>query len=251
MFFLGSTILAAVVLQQNPSLAAKSTRTAVPVLTRVESNMFPSSWTNASVRATAQPLDPSEVDRSVNILKHAMDKYPSRVIQQNLRKVYVCQKLMFYGLSYGGTNSADSLYLANRGKNFGFSDQFLEESFHHEFSSILLRNYYDIFDADAWSSCNGTMKYRVDGTQAVREGTASTHYDSKFNQQGFLAQYATASLEEDFNMMAEGLFSGSRKYWQTIDAYPRLKHKMQAIVNFYHRLDPVFTEARFRSFQRT
>lgn len=243
-------LIAAAALSQTPApRPAGGEVFAIPVLTTVDSDMFPSSWTSGDINATAASLEPAEAPRSLEIIRKAMERYPADLLKRNLRRVYITSRLSFYGLPYGGTNSLDTLYLANRGRRWGFSDRYLEESFHHEFSSILLRNYSDRFDEDRWSATNGPQfTYRGDGTQAVREGTASTRYSPRYHEQGFLAQYATASIEEDFNMMAEGVFSGNPRFWQAVDQYPRLRAKMKEIVRFYGRLDKSFNEAKFRSF---
>lgn len=221
----------------------------VPVATQVKKGMFPSSWTVREISASASSLPPEEVPRSLTALDRAMDKYPVSLLQRNLKRVYVLSRLAFYGVPYGGTNSADTVYLANGGKDFGFTDRYLEESFHHEFSSILLRNYPGIFDRRAWLAANPPgFKYLGDGTKAVRSGQASTKTSRRWQMDGFLAQYATASLEEDFNMIAEALMTGSQEFWSAVDQSPRLKQKVEVAVRFYSSLSGTFNEASFRSF---
>jgi hypothetical protein len=211
--------------------------------------MFPASWKRGEVRAFAESLDLTEVERSRDILRRAMDKYPDAVLQSNLRRVFVLGRLTFYGLPYGGTNSLDTLYLANRGRTEGFSDQYLEESFHHELSSILLRNFPEALDRKAWLSANPPgFVYRGDGTEAVRTGTASTRYSARWHAQGFLAQYGTASLEEDFNMVAEGLFAGGGNFWRIVSQYPRLRQKAKAAMRFYRQVSSAFSEETFRAY---
>ncbi len=221
---------------------------AVPVHVAGGSNIFPLEWQQKPIRAQAAPLPEQEVSRSLAAAQRAIQKYPPRLIQRNLKGVYFVGELRFYGLPYGGTNSQDAIYLANRGQRNGFTDDFLEESFHHEFSSILLRNYAGKFDEPSWIACNAPGGlYRSNGTDALRDGTASTEYQRAYHELGFLAQYATASVEEDFNMMAEGLFSGSSRFWVAVDSYPRLKMKCAQTILFYKSLDERYTEAWFRS----
>lgn len=221
----------------------------VPVSTQVRKGMFPASWTVREISASASSLPSDEVPRSLDALDRAMEKYPVTLLQKNLKRVYVLSRLAFYGVPYGGTNSADTVYLANGGKDFGFTDRYLEESFHHEFSSILLRNYSSVFDRRAWLAANPPgFKYFGDGTKAVRSGQASTKTSRRWQMEGFLAQYATASIEEDFNMVAEALMTGSQEFWTAVDQSPRLKQKVDVAVRFYGALSGTFSDSSFRAF---
>ncbi len=221
----------------------------VPVFTQTRSGMFPSSWTVREVSASASSLPGEEVGRSLIALDRAMEKYPISLLRKNLKQVYVVSRLAFYGVPYGGTNSSDTVYLANGGREHGFSDRFIEESFHHEFSSILLRNYPSAFDRKSWLAANPPgFKYFGDGTQAVRSGRASTKTSRKWQHDGFLAQYATASIEEDFNMVAEALLTGTPEFWDAVEESPRLKQKTDITVRFYGSLSGTFNESSFKSY---
>lgn len=219
----------------------------VSVHTAPENSMFPSEWRRAPISARATALAASERSRSMEFVRRAIEKYPPTVVRKNLRAVYLLHSLSFYGLPYGGTYSSDRIYIANRGEGQGFTAKFVEETFHHEFSSILLRNNRHLLETSAWKEINGRkVDYRHSGIKALREGTASIQYDSRFHQWGFLAEYATASMEEDFNMFAEGLFSGSSEFWSAVDRYPRLARKCELAIRFYSRLDPSLNEQFFR-----
>lgn len=219
----------------------------VSVHTTIRRDDFPAEWRTRQVNAQAEPLAPSEAERSVAIARRAMAKYPPELLSRHLDGVFFASRLKFYGLSYGGTYSANRLFLANRGSSQGFTDQYLEESFHHEFSSVLLANRPDALDERAWRAA-GSIGYRSSGAEAVASGHASTRYSAALHEKGFLAEYATASLEEDFNMMAEGLFAGGSQFWGAVDTYPRLNRKMRLAVQFYQRLDSSMSEAYFRQF---
>ena len=69
-------------------------------------------------------------------------------------------------------------------------------------------------------------------------------------KKGFLTQYSTASQEEDFNMLAEGLFSGEPGFWTLVDEHALLKAKVSVVLGFYSKLDPQFDEAFFKSLRR-
>ncbi|MCH8978142.1 MAG: hypothetical protein IH945_02730 [Armatimonadetes bacterium] len=222
-------------------------RTGIPIRFDVTDAMFPPSWHGGKVRATAVGVDEAEVDRSLQLVDTAMAKYPAGLLRENLEAVFFVKEMRFYGLKYGGTNSRDTVYIANRGVRQGFTDRYVLSTFHHELSSILLRNHASKFDAEAWRSANRDgFRYRSSGMESLKDGTADTKYDHRFHVDGFLNQYATSSLEEDFNTFAEALFIGDRRFWEIVDRFPRVERKADAILAFYGALDPGFTEEHFR-----
>ncbi|MBS1715951.1 MAG: hypothetical protein JST30_16610 [Armatimonadetes bacterium] len=228
--------------------AAPSPAPAVPVLTSTEAGMFPREWTNHEIAAKAESLEAKEAERSLALVRQAMDAYPTGLLRREVRKVYVLKSLKFYGLDYGGTNSSDAVYLTNQGPELGYTDSYVRGSFHHEFSSILLRNHPTFLDQVSWkASVPNDFQYGSGGTEALRAGKASISEDPALAKRGFLTQYSTASQEEDFNMLAEGLFSGERRFWNLVDEHALLKAKVQVVVSFYAKLDPRFDEPFFRS----
>lgn len=224
------------------------TRTQVQIVLELQPEMFPKSWREAPINAEAVPLAPTEVDRSRNLASAALSVYPSKVLKRDLIRVYVCRSIKFYGLEYGGTNSLDTVYLTNDGPDKGYSDAYVIGSFHHELSSIFLRNHPELIKEDAWTANNpDDFKYGAGGTEALRSGKASTKYNETLAESGFIAQYAQASFEEDFNMTVEGMFSGNPRFWQLVDAHSRFRAKVLLAIKFYSGLDPAFTESFFRS----
>ena len=220
----------------------------MPVKFDLTADMFPPSWRSGEIQATAIQIADNQIARSTVISDKAMSKYPPEVLTKNLKAVYFVKEMRFYGLQYGGTNSRENVYITNRGPVMGFSDKFVEATFHHEFSSILLRNYNSLFDEKGWTHSNrpGTH-YGSSGMQALKEGNADTTYMDVYNVDGFLNQYAKASIEEDFNTFAEALFSGDREYWRIVSLFPRVQKKHKIAIQFFHSIDPQFTEDYFRS----
>ena len=222
-------------------------RTGIPIRFEMTDDMFPTSWVGGDVRATAVGVDVSEVDRSLQLVDAAMVKYPAGLLRENLEAVYFVKQMRFYGLKYGGTNSRNTIYIANRGVRQGFTDQYILSTFHHELSSILLRNHAEQFDNDAWQAANVEgFRYRSSGMQSLKDGTADTKYGGQFHVDGFLNQYATSSMEEDFNTYAEALFMGDHRFWEIVDRFPRVQQKADVILAFYGSLDPGYTEGYFR-----
>jgi len=214
----------------------------------VEDGMFPDFWYKAPYNAKAESLNPSEIERSKNILIKVLKKYPEDVLAKNLSKIYVLNYLGFYGVEAGGTDSLDSVYLENKGENNGFDSVWIEKIFHAEFSSILLVNYNSLFNKQAWININpNDFKYVSDtGIEAVINGKDSSTFDPKLNEIGFLYEYAQSSLENDFNSFAKNIFVNDTYFWEAIDKYPKIKAKNDLVIDFYNKINPKFTLAYFK-----
>ncbi|MBS1709375.1 MAG: hypothetical protein JSS65_11740 [Armatimonadetes bacterium] len=221
-------------------------------LVRIETDLiddtFPKEWKPSPIFASGKALDGSEVDRAVKAVRKALSKYPEALLRRSLRRVVILRNMSFYGYPYGGTNSADTVYVADDGIKLGYTDDFIEGAVHHEFSSILLRNNAALLDMTEWNkSLPPDFRYRGDGLSSLREGKASLVYDPESYKQGFLNQYATSSLEEDLNVTAEALLTGRKQVWEGMAKETLLKAKAMAVVGFYGKLDKQFTLQWFES----
>ena len=210
--------------------------------------IFPKSWLSAAVNAQAAILDDAQRERSRTLVARALAKYPAAVLHAHLHRVYVVGRLAYSGVPTGGTNSRNSVYLANSGKA---SDAVLEGIFHAEFSSILLRNLPLNFDANLWQEINPSdFHYLGSGVQAIKQQRASQQLDEDLQKAGFLHAYAQASLEEDFNSIAARLLMGDAALWRAVAQFPKVKEKTEMVMAFYGRLDAQFTRAWFESLRR-
>lgn len=213
----------------------------IEIIFEVEEDMFPYSWRGGDINGKARPLEEQEHERSMKLVKKAMDKYPDGFLEQYITRVYVLDYLEFYGLAFGGTNSDDVVYIVNQGKTMGYTDEYVEQTFHHEFSSILFRKNPDSFNRQGWIACNKNFTYGTGGVDALRDNTSSTEMDTYYAEMGVLCQYATSDIEEDFNTFAEQLFCASEGFWELTNDFPLLNKKLKLIVQFYQKLDPLFT----------
>ena len=227
-----------VVLQERP----------VRLVTSSSPTIFPQEWRTAEIQATASALKPPERERTKRILNQALLKYPARVLQQNLQTIYVVSELHYRGIGASGTNCERDLYIANGGSELGYDDACLEGTFHHEFSSVLLWYYPEYLNKTAWNAVNPRgFRYGEDGVAAVKAKHDSTEADPALCAKGFLCEYSQASLEDDFNMLAEYLFTGNPTLPRLVAQYPKLKHKQDLVLAFYQKVDPAFTPAYFAS----
>jgi len=223
----------------------------VQILFNVEDKMFPESWYESEINAEPLSLDSAECERSKQLILNAVKKYPASIINANLEKVYVLKRIKFYGVDYGGTYYLDSktVYVTNSGIENGYTDEFVEQSFHHEFSSILMQAYS--FDDTNWKSKNKPgVEYGSGGVNAIIEGNSSLDFDSNYNKNGFLSAYGMSDVENDFNTFAENLFLPSKDFWLICNKYSRIKAKVKIMITFYLSIDEQFSEEYFKNQER-
>lgn len=214
-------------------------------------NIFPDFWQQPPINAEAEPIVVSEIERCKQILNRALEKYPSSLLEQELKSVYFIKAMKFYDVGYGGTNSTDALYLTNNGSSQGYTDLYLEQTFHHEFSSILYRNHPSFIREWDWTRSNSRDFAYTDpenGVGAIRDNRSSQDFDTLLCVKGLLTQYSTSGMENDLNTFAQNLFSPSPGFWEIVDRYPRIRRKVRLIVSFYSKINPVFTINYFRHF---
>ena len=235
------------------SCAAPSDTTiyGVPVYFSYTDSPFPTEWQAAPISATAVKMDVAEISRCKTVMTTALKKYPEEVLQINLKALYFFKSISFYNVGYGGTNSTDMLYLTNNGNAMGYTNSYLEQTFHHEFSSILFRNYPALLDTVSWKNANvAGFDYNDPeaGVGAIRNKQSSQEPDTALCSKGFLTQYACSSLENDVNTIAQNLFRPDEKFWVFADLYPRIRKKVSLLISFYRNISAVFTEQYFRKF---
>jgi hypothetical protein len=214
-------------------------------------SIFPESWQTAPVSAAGVAISFSEIRRSKSVLARSLSKYPVTLLKTNLRVVHFLRSMEFFEVGYGGTNSTDALYITNDGDKNGYSDEYLEQTFHHEFSSILYRNYPDLLDTVAWKRANiSGFDYNDPeaGVGAIRNNESSQELDTLLCKKGFLTQYAYSDLENDMNTVAQNLFKPDPGFWEIVDKYPRIRQKVKLLIAFYKKLNATFTENYLRGF---
>lgn len=211
--------------------------------------IFPESWQPAPINAWGEQIASSEIQRCKMMMIKALSKYPVNALKNELTVVYFLKSMKFYNVGYGGTNSTDALYLTNDGASMGYSELYLEQTFHHEYSSILYRKHPTYFDEEGWKKANiAGFDYNdpENGVGAIRNNESSQDLDTALCKKGFLTQYSLSGMENDINTFAQNIFSPSLGFWEIADRYPRINKKMKLFVAFYNKINPLFTEDYFR-----
>lgn len=215
-------------------------------------DIFPEHWRQPPISAKFRKLDKEEENRSRECIVKAMGKYPDAMLRKNLKNVYVLRVINFYNVGFGATYYEKNLYIANSGVIMGYTNRFIEQSFHHEFSSILFFAYADVFDKKAWIACNPTgFEYSDEatgGVQSLKDNKDGTYFAETYNKQGFLDQYSQSSMENDVNEIAQQLFSPDPGFWDMVAKYPALKCKVDLLITFYHKIDKAFTLEYFKKY---
>lgn len=122
----------------------------------------------------------------------------------------------------------------------------IEKTFHHEFSSILLRNHSDLELEMKWRSLSPGLR-NGNSAAAVKAGIYATGIYTALCAKGYLSAYALSNWENDFNMYAENIFAGGKEFWAVVDRFPAVKQKAGLVISFYHKIWPGYTENFFRA----
>ncbi|MEO7312505.1 MAG: hypothetical protein ABIX01_19120 [Chitinophagaceae bacterium] len=230
--------------------ASDTTMNKVKVVFTYSKNIFPTDWQGGTINASGEGMNASEIVRTKKVLTVALSKYPEALMVANLKAVFFLKDMSFYGVGYGGTNSTSELYLTNNGTDKGYTDKYVEQTFHHEFSSILLRNHITLLDTAGWRKASNDFSYTdsLDGVGAIIKNEASQEIDTILCKRGILTQYALSGMENDVNTFAQNLFKPENAFWSVVAKYPSIHKKTLMLINFYHKLNPLFCEAYFKKF---
>lgn len=221
-------------------------RTGITISFKTDGKMFPISW-ELYDDPEYRSLPPDDYERTKRIISKALSKYPAYILKNNIKKIYILEYLSFEGIGYGGTYTSGSVFIVNEGVENGYDDLFVEQTFHHEFSSVLCRNYlgHYVDDETVWTACNDGEEYGDGGFNAMKEGTDGLYFDDELNELGFIYEYAMSDKENDYNSLAENLFAPGEGFWEIVDKYPRIKCKVDILLQLYRILDPMFTREYF------
>lgn len=213
-----------------------------------ERNMFPMDWMIDESNPKTENLNPEEYSRTKEIINRALNKYPVSLLQINLRKIYALSYLEFYDMEYGGTYYNDVLYITNKGILEGYDDVYVEQTIHHEFSSILYWNYIGNYSETKWSECNDeNASYGEGGFEALGTDDADLNFNADMHKLGFLYAYGRSDKENDFNSFVENLFKPTDGFWYIVDEYPCIKCKVELLIELFQQLHPRFTLSYFKS----
>jgi Putative zinc-binding metallo-peptidase len=189
------------------------------------------------------PISHRVLARYPQILAKAFGKYPVHVIKDCLRAINFAGSIDQGGLKYGGSYDPFRriLYIVDNGYRNEDRSVYVV---HHELSSLLL--YSKSFFINPWTDINPpNFSYSYDTSDdglktynnASSVGTVSDY------EKGFMDSYGQTNFENDFNEYSAMIFTYPGKFKKIMDQYPRVRAKFRVWLDFYHKIDPIFTEA--------
>ena len=199
---------------------------------------FPASWLKKPVDGHGGQIDTKELTRLSRIIETFVSRYPKQVIKENLQRIYLVSDLQFFGKSYGATYTGRSIYLRTRNAGAKFSAAFLRARLHSEFSSILMKRHK--FPSDEWSKLNpADFEYTGSGVEVLGQKGLYGQTDPLL-EKGFLVRYSQSSMENDFNMISDWLFTRREELDRLCEKHAVLNSKCKLAIEFYEGLEVKF-----------
>jgi hypothetical protein len=101
------------------------------------------------------------------------------------------------------------------------------------------------FYLNPWEDLNPkNFKYAYDTTEdklKTYNSASSIGTESDF-EKAFMDSYGQTEFENDFNEYFAMIFTYPEKFKKIMDQYPRVRGKFLIWLDFYHKIDPIFTE---------
>ncbi len=158
--------------------------------------------------------------------------YAKPFLKRNLSKIAIYETMTIDGVGYGGTFDAERRIVYLQGQAIGRTNS----GFHHEFSSILIRNSDLLFPLVAWRNANPPgFRYLVDDDasgQAALARNSDTEGDPETYEQGFIAGYGMTRLEEDINTLQQVMLADPERLSFLGGVYPVIGRKATLLAGF-------------------
>lgn len=187
------------------------------------------------------PPSKEQYGKYVGIIKTALEKYPVSVVKKHLKKIYIGGPFSENGGVIAGMYEKDKLFLFYNPVDGYTSDIFLEQTIHHEFSSILILGYD--FPAFDWLDLNPEgFEYIINLSKINDYMNSISSYSASETQlrQGLVSSYGQANAENDINSYVELIFTQPEKMRAYIEKYPLVGPKFEMIKKFYLSISPEF-----------
>lgn len=174
-----------------------------------------------------------------HILLTAFKKYPIGVIKKYLKSIYFSGEINDRGFYYAGSYDIFRriIYLVNDGWQ---DDLRSEATFHHEFSSLLLKSHSLLLNP--WFDQNPPGFEYNNNVELDRKFLTGK---KEYYEKGFLNSYSLTWFENDFNEFSSMIFTYPKKFKQIMEKYPRIRGKFLVWLKLYQEVDPCFTEEYF------
>ena len=187
-----------------------------------------------------KPIRHRVLMRYPDLLRSAFEKYPVRVIDDYLYAIHIAGDINQDGFRYSG--SVDPyrkvIFLVDDGWK---DDQQAVRTFHHEFSSLLISG--NTFLLNPWLDNNPkNFKYLVKRFKSWDDINTTGQGGLAEYTEGFVTDYGRVSFENDFNEYSAMILTYPDKFKNIMQQYPRVRGKFLIWLEFYQKIDPIFTE---------
>jgi len=177
------------------------------------------------------------------ILQKTFEKYPIEIIKKYLNAIHFAGKIEQAGFNYGGSYDPFRriIYLVDNGGN---NDDQAMGTFHHEFSSLLMKRHS--FLINPWTDYNpANFKYLSDTSQdavSMSNNTSLIGTEDDYKK-GFMNSYGQTDFGNDFSEYSAMIFTHPQKFKKIMGKYPRVRGKFKVWLKFHHdKIDQIFTE---------
>lgn len=164
--------------------------------------------------------------------------YP-RSIGAVIHEVYLVDRLFIDGVPVGGTYYGHRVFCSLRGPDDRFVHaSWLQSVAHAEISSVCFHKHASCFSSDRWKALNlKGFRYHGSGLEVARIGGSRAAYDSALWAEGFLTDYAKASVEEDFNACWQFIMTADEQSLRRACGFSILKNKFELTCQFAQCVD--------------
>lgn len=190
-----------------------------------------------------KPIRHRVLARYPDFLQKAFEKYPVHMIKKYLNAIYFAGEINDSGFSVGGSYDPFRriAYLVDDGSN---TDIFAIRTFHHEFSSLLMKSHS--FFVNPWADHN-PKNFRYiediyDTWKELRKKIDIYGQSEEDFEKGFVSTYGQISFGNDFSEYSAMIFTYPEKFKKIMNQYPRVRGKFLIWLEFYQKIDPIFTE---------
>lgn len=186
-------------------------------------------------------IDSQEFYQYLKIIKIALNKYPPDLVKENITDIYLGGPYREDKAVITGMYDKSTVFLFYNHPSGDNSNLFLEQTFHHEFSSILILKYD--FPAFDWLELNPEdFSYIINPQKITKYMSMQKTYeaDESLLKIGLVSTYGRVNAENDINTYVEFIFTEPDKFKQYVAKYPIIAKKYNMIKSFYLSISSQF-----------
>jgi hypothetical protein len=180
------------------------------------------------------PADASSAKWAIKGIERALRQYPDGFVAKLIGAIFIAGEVRIADAIAGGTIGPNWIILAapaRIGRESIYATSFI--GVHHELSSFVIRR-----DPDTWQQwmqfSPPAWQYRSDPKEKIGTATAAAPPPGT----GFLSAYGSSSLENDFNVYAEKMFTEPEALSNLGRAHDLIRRKMRFVAGTYVDIDP-------------